>query len=200
MLGTVCITQGAITELPHYAINKRLPEDTFFTDRKIAKKCFNIFCETAGKMKIDLSDYHFIEPSAGDGCFYDLLPYKRRIALDINKRKNYIQKADFLKWYPENTENKYIVIGNPPFGVRGAYALAFINRSFLFADMVGFILPMSFYSNGKGSNMLRVRNASLLRSIKLDSNSFYMPDSDIPVSSKYCISDLEIWWEQESIY
>jgi len=54
-------------------------------------------------------------------------------------------------------------------------ALAFINRSFLFADLVAFILPMSFYSNGKGSNMKRVQNGCLIHSEQLPKNSFYLP-------------------------
>jgi hypothetical protein len=171
----------SITELPHYAINQSLPEDTFFTDHGIAQKCFSQFEKVAKKYKINLKDYFFVEPSSGDGCFYDLLPENRRKALDIIPRKSYVEKADFLKWYPKDNK-KYIVIGNPPFGVRGAYALAFIKRAFLFADVVAFILPMSFYTNGKGSNMLRVENANLLFSEKLPSQSFYMPDKEGIVS------------------
>ena len=171
-----------VTELPHYAINRKIPEDSFFTDRSVAMECFAMFTGVARKHAIDLSKYHFIEPSAGEGCFYDILPPRRRTALDITPRKDCIEKADFLRWYPDDTGKKYIVIGNPPFGVRGAYALAFINRAFLFADVVAFILPMSFYSNGKGSNMLRVTDASLLFSRKLAGDSFYTPDNNEVVS------------------
>lgn len=171
-----------ITELPHYAINKSLPEDSFFTDREVAWQCFDILKKVSEQHNINLDEYHFIEPSAGEGCFYDLLPQRRRTALDILPRKNYIQKADFLQWYPHNENKKYIVIGNPPFGVRGAYALAFVNRALLFADIVAFILPMSFYSNGKGTNMLRVQNATLLYNEKLKSESFYSPDTNALVS------------------
>ncbi len=170
-----------ITELPFYAVNKSLPEDTFFTDRKVALHCFQSFVSVCKKNNIKLSSYHFIDPSAGEGCFYDLLPKNRKTAIDINPKSENMIKDDFLKWYPKAKKN-YIVIGNPPFGVRGAIALAFVNRSFLFADMVAFILPMSFYSNGKGSNMTRVENAMLLHSEKLDGNSFYLPDTNKRVS------------------
>ncbi len=166
-----------ITEIPHYAINKTIPEDTFFTEKKVAYSCFNKFKDICKKNKIKLKDYYFIEPSVGDGCFYDLLPKNKKIGIDIKTRKDYFLKTDFLKWYPAK-EKKYIVIGNPPFGVRGALALAFIKRAFLFADIVAFILPMSFYSNGKGSNMKRVENAFLLHNEKLNSNSFYLPNTN----------------------
>ena len=65
------------------------------------------------------------------------------------------------------------MVGNPPFGVRGAIALAFINRSLLFAEYVAFILPMSFHSNGKGSNMKRVQNGHLIHSEILENESFF---------------------------
>ena len=171
-----------ITELPHYAINKSLPEDSFFTEREVARQCFDILKKVSKKHNVNLNEYHFIEPSAGEGCFYDLLPIGKRTALDILPRKKYIQKADFLQWYPQDENKKYVAIGNPPFGVRGAYALAFVNRALLFADIVAFILPMSFYSNGKGTNMLRVQNATLLYNEKLNSESFYSPDTNAVVS------------------
>ncbi len=171
-----------ITELPHYAVNKNLPEDTFFTDRKVAAKCFNAFKRVCKEQGINTKGYTYIEPSAGEGCFYDLLPNKK-LGLDIcpPSTNNQIWQADFLTWFPLR-KGKYIVIGNPPFGVRGATALAFINRALLFADVVAFILPMSFYSNGKGTNMKRVRGASLIHSEKLPSESFYMPKSKEIVS------------------
>ena len=170
-----------MTQLPHYAINQHLPEDTFFTDKAVARYCYNQFREVAKAHGIDLKKYHFIEPSAGEGCFYHLLPKTRRTGLDINPRCADIQQADYLLWYPKEKRN-YVVIGNPPFGVRGAYALAFVNRSFLFADLVAFILPMSFYSNGKGVNMKRVEGAALIHSEKLSPDSFYTPHTNEAVS------------------
>ena len=161
------------TELPHYAINKSLPADSYFTSSETAQKCFDI----ANRMIPD-GDYTYIEPSAGEGVFYNLLPADHRIGIELHDRKcpEFIQ-ADYLTWYPKETDN-YIVVGNPPFGVRGAIALAFINRSFLFADYVAFVLPMSFHSNGKGSNMKRVKNGHLIHSEVLYGESFFSPDNN----------------------
>ena len=169
-----------ITELPHYAVNKKLPEDTFFTDRDVAAKCVSTFKRVCKERDISTRGYTYIEPSAGEGCFYDLLPDKK-LGLDICPSDKRIKQADFLTWYPP-CPGKYIIIGNPPFGVRGATALAFVNRALLFADIVAFILPMSFYSNGKGTNMKRVRGASLIHSEKLPADSFYMPESKESIS------------------
>ena len=182
-----------ITELPHYAINEALPEDSFFTDREVATSCYETFINVCDKNNISLEGYQFIEPSAGEGCFTDLLP-DDTIALDIAPRSKGIKKADFLKWYPAK-DAKYAVIGNPPFGVRGAMALAFVNRALLFADIVAFILPMSFYSNGKGSNMKRVNGARLLHSEQLPHNAFYMPETGKSVGVK---TVFQVWKRGES--
>ena len=170
----------ARTELPHYAINIDVPEDTFYTDRKIAERCVQVFFKVCRRHKIELSDYIFIEPSAGEGCFYDFLP-ENKIGLDIAPQNKKIKKADFLTWRPRKT-GKYITIGNPPFGHRGAMALAFVKRALLFSDMCSFILPMSFYSNGKGSNMKRVPGASLIHNERLPADAFYWPETRKPMA------------------
>jgi hypothetical protein len=161
------------TELPHYAINKSLPADSYFTTRKTAQKCMDIVNRI-----IPDSNYTYIEPSAGEGVFYNLLPANHRIGIELHdrKRSEFIQ-SDYLTWYPKETNN-YVVIGNPPFGVRGATALAFINRSLLFAEYVAFVLPMSFHSNGKGSNMKRVMNGHLIHSEVLYGEQFFSPDNN----------------------
>ena len=172
----------AKTELPHYAVNAQAPEDAFYTDRAIARRCVERFNDTCKKHGLELSGYTFIEPSVGEGCFFDFLP-EDKIGLDIAPRAKdrRVETADFLTWRPRQ-RGKYVVVGNPPFGHRGAIALAFVKRALLFADAVGFILPMSFYSNGKGSNMRRVEGAALIHSEKLPAESFYQPDTGAPVS------------------
>ena len=167
-----------ITELPWYAINKSLPSDSYFTSKETAKKCFDIFLNVCNEYNIDVNEYTFIEPGAGDGSFFDLMPKDRRIGIDIIDRRADVIDSDFLKWMPDELDNKYITLGNPPFGIRGAIALAFINRSFLFSDAVGFILPMSFHSDGKGTNMRRVINGHLIHSVIIENEKFYSPDND----------------------
>ena len=160
------------TPLPWYAVNEKNPQDQVFTKPEIARACFDAFLSVAKRAGYDLNRHVFIEPSAGDGCFLDLLPGDRRIALDIDPKNFETHRANFLEWAPPNRGN-YAVIGNPPFGVRGAIALAFVNRAAFFADLVGFILPMTFTSDGKGGAKTRVRGLHLLHSIDMPTNSFY---------------------------
>ena len=167
-----------VTELPHYAFGLKTKEDAYFTRREVASYCVEKFESVCKGHNIGLSNYQFIEPSAGEGCFYDSLPvYSEKIGIDIKPRRPEFESADYLRWFPNDVKRKFVVIGNPPFGHRGAMALAFVKRSLLFADLVAFILPMSFYSNGKGSNMNQVKDATLIHNEKLDRRSFYNPEN-----------------------
>ncbi|MFH1968341.1 MAG: SAM-dependent methyltransferase [bacterium] len=152
-------------------------KDQYYTKKEVAQKCLLKFNEIASELGIDLKDYYFIEPSAGNGSFYNLLPEKKRLGIDIDPKEKGIIKNDYLEWLPKK-KGKYIVIGNPPFGLRGHLALQFINHSYKFADMVAFILPQLFESDGKGSTMKRVLGYKLAYSEKISPDSFEYPDGE----------------------
>ncbi len=149
--------------------------DEFYTTHKIALNCFEILKSKMLELKINFDEYNFIEPSAGNGSFYNLLPSTKRIGVEINPHinKNYIIK-NYLDFIPEN-KTKNIVLGNPPFGLRGNLALRFINHSYQFADIVAFILPPLFESDGKGTPKKRVTGFKLMYSQKLPLSSFEYP-------------------------
>jgi hypothetical protein len=149
-------------------------KDQFFTPIETSKYCYQKFIEIITAKGDDKNNYIFIEPSAGNGVFLKLLPILSRIGLDIEPKFDEIIKQDFLEWQPSKNK-KYIVIGNPPFGLRGQLALKFINHSSQFADYVCFILPQLFESDGKGVPRKRVIGLNLIHSEKLDSK-FESPD------------------------
>lgn len=161
-------------------------KDQFFTSPETALKCYEKTLEVIGSYGYNCDDYTFIEPSAGDGSFFSLLPEDRRIGIDIEPRFDGIQQGDFLKWSP--TTDKNIVIGNPPFGMRGNLALKFINHSSQFADFVCFIVPQLFGSDGKGSCMKRVEGLNLIHNETI-SSEFHYPDGK--KSNVYCV--FQIW-------
>ena len=147
-------------------------KDQFFTPTNISKYTIETFQNIMRENNIDINQYTFIEPSAGDGAFTKLLP-ENTISLDIEPRHDKIIKQDYLKWKPQNN-GKYITIGNPPFGLRGNLALRFINHSSKFSDHLCFLLPPLFESDGRGSPMKRVQGYNLIHSEKIDTN-FYDP-------------------------
>lgn len=117
--------------------------DQYFTKPSVALKCFQKACEVIKKYE-NLDDFIFLEPSAGDGVFYDLFPKNRRIGIDIEPKRDGFIQCDFLN-YKLPTHQKIICLGNPPFGHRGVMALEFINHA-RSCDFVCFILPMFFES------------------------------------------------------
>lgn len=152
--------------------------DQFFTRPAVAKACWESLCAYMNKVGADISHYKFIEPSAGLGAFYDLLPDDRRIGIDVASfRPEYI-KNDFLAWTPKKNGYSYACIGNPPFGYRAWLALAFMNHAARFCDYVGFIVPMSFQSRGKSNVQDRVNGLHLVHSSSLPADSFMDADGN----------------------
>lgn len=52
--------------------------DRFFTRPGVARACYAVLLETMEADHADTSRYKFVDPSAGEGAFYDLLPLDRR--------------------------------------------------------------------------------------------------------------------------
>lgn len=153
-------------------------KDQFFTPVETAQNCFNVFCDVIKNLNETSDCFTFIEPSAGDGNFISVLPKDRVIAMDIEPRNSNIFTQDYLDWKPEIMEGKrYVVFGNPPFGLRGHLALKFINHSYDFAEYVCFILPQLFESDGKGVPRKRVKGYNLIYSKKIDTK-FYEPNQN----------------------
>ena len=166
-------------------------KDQFFTKPETAKHCIDTAQKIIQKFGDNPKEYTHIEPSAGDGAFYTQLP-QPKIGIDIEPKVDGVTAGDYLTWQPQKSE-KYIVIGNPPFGLRGHTALNFINRS-QHAHYIAFILPQTFDSNGKGSTKRRVKGFNLLHTEKIP-NAFIYPDGkDVSVN---CV--FQIWSKHHKI-
>ncbi len=119
--------------------------DQFYTKEIIAKLCWNHLIDTISSLDKSINDLFFLEPSAGKGAFYSLMPEHRRIGMDLEPKCDGVKSQDFLKtvkieFEPHNT----VVVGNPPFGRRGNLAVAFFNHSAYLAETVAFIVPVIF--------------------------------------------------------
>jgi hypothetical protein len=114
--------------------------DQFYTRVDVAKSCIDEIL----KHYADSSKYYWIEPSAGNGAFLKQVPEGiESFGMDIDPKDPQITKQDYLKWFPA-TSKKILVFGNPPFGRQSATAKAFIKHSAVFANIIAFILPLSF--------------------------------------------------------
>ena len=160
--------------------------DAFYTKPAVGESCVAMLNEAmGGTLGANPDDYHFIDPSAGSGCFYNVLPSDRRTGIDIVPHQGLVYQ-DYLAWRPR-AGLRCVVVGNPPFGLRGHLALKFINHSAEFADIVGFILPQLFESDGKGAASKRVDpRYALALSKPLPPDSFQYPDGrDVEVATVF---------------
>jgi predicted RNA methylase len=120
---------------------RRNIKDQFYTHTEVSKYCIKILQSYIS----NTSNYLWIEPSAGNGSFLNQIPsIYEKIGIDIEPNAENIQKADFLKWKPPNTNKKIVIIGNPPFGRQSSLAKAFIKKACEYATVIAFILPKSF--------------------------------------------------------
>lgn len=115
--------------------------DKFYTKREVSKMCISKVNDLYDLDKFDL----IVEPSAGDGSFYDQIECKNKIGLDIQPESKEIIKKDFFTYSPDKQKYKNILtIGNPPFGKVSSLAIKFFNHSSQWSDVVAFIIPKTF--------------------------------------------------------
>ena len=78
--------------IPSWVRRKEIDLDQFNTSPEVAQYCWQSFQEILSKDKVVFKNYKFVEPSAGTGAFYDLLPVNRRIGIDVEKFKTEYKK------------------------------------------------------------------------------------------------------------
>lgn len=164
-------------------------KDQFYTRIDVAKKCIDtiirMFPET-------VSGYRWIEPSAGNGSFLHNVPNTiDAIGIDLEPASSDITQADFLKWNPP-IDKKVVLFGNPPFGRQSSFAKAFISKGCQFAELIAFILPLSFTKPSMSSAFDRSFHCVL--SEPLDRNSFMVNDTEYDVP---CV--FQIWQKKREL-
>ena len=154
--------------------------DQFYTNKDISNKCYNKLKET-----INITDYDiYLEPSAGNGSFYNLLDTSKRVGIDIDPKIDSIISMDFFDYIPESNK-KYLVIGNPPFGRISSLAIKFFNKCAEFSDCIAFIIPRTF-------KRVSIQN-------KLDLNFKLVYNEDLPLNpccftpKMYAKCSFQIW-------
>lgn len=111
--------------------------DQYYTIPEIAAYCYDRLRE-----HVDPQRYSLIEPSAGTGSFFRLLP-PGSIAYDLDPKFPGVQLADFLQVRVAGDRPKCF-IGNPPFGKNSSMARRFVNHAAGQGEIIAFILPRTF--------------------------------------------------------
>lgn len=111
--------------------------DQHYTREDVALKLYGTFQDF-----FDPLQYQLVEPSAGTGSFFRLMP-PGSIAIDVDPKYPGICKADFLS-IEIQSERQVAVIGNPPFGRNASMAVRFFNHAARQASVIALILPRTF--------------------------------------------------------
>lgn len=155
--------------------------DQFYTNPDVARICIEYFVK---HFQFDEFD-SILEPSAGTGNIYTLLPQNKRVGIDLEPKYDGVKLMDFFDFTPD--KKKWLVIGNPPFGKVSSKAVQFFNHAATFADVIAFIIPRTF------------KRVSLQN--QLDLNFHLVQSYDLPIgcftpkmSAKCCF---QIWEYRE---
>jgi hypothetical protein len=111
-----------------------------FTHRDEAKRLYESTLRVIAQYGIEFDCW--LEPAAGDGAFFDLLPGDRRLGIDIDSHRPDIVQADFLKFDGFASGLIYAALGNPPWNENGA--VKFFNRCADYCGLIAFLVPLSF--------------------------------------------------------
>jgi len=160
--------------------------DKFYTIPKYSKKCIDKLFELYNILNFDL----IIEPSAGNGSFFNQIESDNKIGIDISPDNTNILKMDFFNYTPPIDKNNILIIGNPPFGKISSIAIKFFNHSAKWSKIIAFIIPRTFRKQS-------VQN-------KLDNNFHLIYDEDVPIKPCQFIPKMMVKccfqiWEKKDI-
>ncbi len=165
-------------------MSKHSKLDQFYTKSSIAEFVVGM---------IDCTPYDMVlEPSAGAGDFYKLLPKSTRYGIDLAPAHPDIIEQNFFDYKPDSVGN-ILTIGNPPFGKNSSLAVKFFNHAAQFSDCIAFILPRTF-RKASIINKLDIR-FHLKTEIILDPDgAFYLPTGE-----PYSVPSVFQIWEKKDI-
>lgn len=161
--------------------------DQFYTKTEIASYCVDKLQEYYPYESFD----KIIEPAAGTGAFYNLIPEDRRIGLDIDPKIE-VQKCDFLTQYEYTSQGRVLVLTNPPYGTNSTTAVAFFKKAAQFADVIGYLIPIQWKRYTLQNRL--PKNWNLIFSEDLPKDSFLFNNETYGVSTCFQI------WSKHSYY
>ena len=161
--------------------SNKIDLDKFYTKKDVVLKCINY---------INFSLYDFvIEPSAGNGSFYNQIKHNNKIGLDLKPESPDIICYNWFDYKIDNKYKKVLILGNPPFGKRNALSKKFLQHSCSFTNVytIAFILPNVYNKHTLQkyvSPEFRLKNI-----IKLDDNAFLINNESYHVPCSFFIFD-----------
>ena len=157
--------------------------DQFYTNNDVAKYCYNELLNVIKKQNINIKNAVWLEPSAGNGAFYSIMP-EPKLGIDIDPKIDNIIKHDFFTY--DLPKANYITLGNPPFGKNSSLAIKFFNRCAEKSEIIAFIVPKTFRKDSV-KNKLNL-NMELIEECEIKDFSFNIEGKIVSVP---CV--FQIW-------
>jgi hypothetical protein len=115
------------------------PVDEFMTKPEVARELYAKTLEIVAERPGFRAVTRWLEPSAGAGAFFNLLPADKRLGIDIAVKVPGVIEHDFLT-YTDFGDHRYFCIGNIPFGA----AIRFFNRAARVSAYIALIVSETF--------------------------------------------------------
>lgn len=106
-----------------------------------------VYAEHCSKVATPWFTDFFVEPCAGTGSFFNLMPIGRRLGMDLDPKVSgdgmKPEPQDFLKY--RGYHKDCTVLSNPPFGFSCSLAIPFFNQcADMGASVIAFVIPRTF--------------------------------------------------------
>ena len=112
--------------------------DQFYTSQECANNCYNLVKDIGTNQTI------WLEPSAGTGAFYSLLP-EPKLGYDLEPKCEGVIEANFFDLDLDLLIGQEVItVGNPPFGKNSSMAVQFFNKCASVSRVVAMIVPRTF--------------------------------------------------------
>ena len=160
--------------------------DKYYTKKEVVRKCLEKVDELPRKYDL------VIEPSAGNGTFYDEIKHGNKIGIDIDPCHKDIIKGDWLDYKIHRRYKEVLVIGNPPFGQYHKLSSAFISHALSFPNVrtIAFILP-NVYNKHTRQKILPL-DWRICSITALGRDSFILDGQDHHVPTSFFVFDKSI--------
>ena len=157
--------------------------DKFYTKQEVVKRCLDEV------YKLPYTFDCVIEPSAGDGAFYEHIQHENKIGIDIDPQHDEIIKGDWLNYTVSDMYERVLVLGNPPFGQYQKLSTKFILHAISFSNVqtIAFILPDVYRKHTR--QRILPYNWRIVSITELGRDCFTLEGQDYHVPASFFIFD-----------
>lgn len=157
--------------------------DKYYTKKSIVKLCLKKLSEIE-------RDFDFvIEPSAGNGAFYNEISHFNKIGIDIFPQHNDIIQSNWFEYKVNPKYQDVLVVGNPPYGQYHKLSAAFITHAMSFDSVktIAFVLPNVYRKHTR--QRILPREWRIVSITELGRNGFILEGKEYHVPTSFFVFD-----------